>query len=116
VAAAVSVIQDFAGQATAAAVDLLLFPECFLQGYLVTERHVHHHGFDVGSQNFAAVLAKLAGIRPTLVLGMIERWGGAHYNTALVITAGRRRWTMRWKAPLNAFQIAFEGRLTPAAH
>lgn len=25
---------------------------------------------------------------------------------------GRRRWTMRWKAPLNAFQIAFEGRLT----
>ena len=27
---------------------------------------------------------------------------------------GRRRWTMRWKAPLNAFQIAFEGRLTPA--
>lgn len=26
---------------------------------------------------------------------------------------GRRRWTMRWKAPLNAFQIAFGGRLTP---
>lgn len=22
---------------------------------------------------------------------------------------GRKRWTMRWKAPLNAFQIAFEG-------
>jgi hypothetical protein len=20
---------------------------------------------------------------------------------------GRKRWTMRWKAPLNAFQIAF---------
>ena len=27
-----------------------------------------------------------------------------------------RRWTMRWKAPLNAFQIAFEGRLTPTNH
>jgi putative transposase len=27
--------------------------------------------------------------------------------------AGRRRWTMRWKAPLNAFQVAFEGRLDP---
>ncbi|GAB3127607.1 IS256 family transposase [Streptomyces calidiresistens] len=26
---------------------------------------------------------------------------------------GRKRWTMRWKAPLNAFQIAFDGRLTP---
>jgi len=29
---------------------------------------------------------------------------------------GRKKWTMRWKAPLNAFQIAFEGRLTPAAN
>jgi putative transposase len=29
---------------------------------------------------------------------------------------GRKRWAMRWKAPLNAFQIAFEGRLTPANH
>jgi hypothetical protein len=25
---------------------------------------------------------------------------------------GRRGWAMRWKAPLNAFHIAFEGRLT----
>jgi putative transposase len=25
---------------------------------------------------------------------------------------GRRRWTMRWKPALNAFEIAFEGRLT----
>ena len=30
--------------------------------------------------------------------------------------AGRRRWTMRWKAPLNAFQTAFEGRLDPVIH
>ncbi len=27
---------------------------------------------------------------------------------------GRERWTMRWKAPLYAFRIAFEGRLTPS--
>ncbi|GAA4775893.1 hypothetical protein GCM10023329_25690 [Streptomyces sanyensis] len=27
---------------------------------------------------------------------------------------GRKRWTMRWKAPLSAFRIAFEDRLTPA--
>jgi putative transposase len=27
---------------------------------------------------------------------------------------GRKRWTTRWGAPLNAFQIAVEGRLTPA--
>jgi hypothetical protein len=27
---------------------------------------------------------------------------------------GRKRWTMRWKAPLDALQVAFEGRLTPS--
>jgi hypothetical protein len=25
---------------------------------------------------------------------------------------GRRRWTMRWKPALNAFDIAFDGRLS----
>ncbi|MEU4626958.1 IS256 family transposase [Actinoplanes sp. NPDC023801] len=28
--------------------------------------------------------------------------------------AGRRRWTIRWKPALNAFDLAFEGRLTAA--
>lgn len=27
---------------------------------------------------------------------------------------GRARWVMRWKAPLNAFAITFEGRITPS--
>ncbi|MEV5018612.1 hypothetical protein ACIGW1_33610 [Streptomyces sp. NPDC053780] len=26
--------------------------------------------------------------------------------------AGRKRWTMRWKAAVNAFAPAFDGRLT----
>ncbi|BAX98726.1 IS256 family transposase [Mycobacteroides stephanolepidis] len=29
---------------------------------------------------------------------------------------GRARWAMRWKPALNAFAIAFEGRITPAAN
>lgn len=27
---------------------------------------------------------------------------------------GRTRWTMRWKAPLNAFTTTFEGRIIPS--
>ena len=27
---------------------------------------------------------------------------------------GRKRWTMRWKAALNAFDITFDGRLSAA--
>ncbi|WP_207934827.1 IS256 family transposase [Actinomadura sp. KC06] len=29
---------------------------------------------------------------------------------------GQKRWVQRWKPALNAFQIAFEGRLTPTTH
>jgi predicted amidohydrolase len=87
--AAVRVVHDFAGAADDADVDLLLFPECFLQGYLVTGEHVRGQAFEVGSPGFAAVLARLAAIRPMLVLGMIERHRDRYYNTALVIARGR---------------------------
>jgi predicted amidohydrolase len=87
--AALRVVHDFAAQADSAQVDLLLFPECFLQGYLVTESHVRTWAFDVTSAEFAVVLAALAGVRQTLVLGMIERSGGVYFNTALVITRGQ---------------------------
>ena len=30
--------------------------------------------------------------------------------------SGRARWTMRWKAPLNAFAITFPGRLDPTTN
>jgi putative transposase len=30
------------------------------------------------------------------------------------IGKGRARWSMRWKPALNAFAIAFEGRIVPA--
>ena len=88
VEAAAQVIHGFAGQADAAGVDLLLFPECFLQGYLVTEQHVRGQAFDVGSPEFAGVLARLAAIRQLLVVGVIERSGGSYYNTALVLKGG----------------------------
>ncbi|MFI5915832.1 carbon-nitrogen hydrolase family protein [Dactylosporangium sp. NPDC051541] len=87
--AAVRMVRDFAGQAGGAGVDLLLFPECFLQGYLVTERHVREYAFEVGSPALTEVLHRLADVRPMLVLGMIERSGPAYYNTALLISAGR---------------------------
>jgi predicted amidohydrolase len=89
VAAAVVVVHEFAGYADEAGVDLLLFPECFLQGYLVTEEHVRGEAFELGSSGFAAVLAQLASIRQVLVLGMIERHRDRYYNTALVIAGGQ---------------------------
>jgi predicted amidohydrolase len=83
--AALRIVLDHAD----APVDLLLFPECFLQGYLVTEQHVREQAFDLGSPEFAAVLERLAPVRPMLVFGMIERAGAAYYNTAVVVAGGR---------------------------
>ncbi|MBO3738664.1 carbon-nitrogen hydrolase family protein [Actinoplanes flavus] len=83
--AAVTVVRRFAERA----VDLLLFPECFLQGYLVTEEHVHGQAFEIGSAAFGSVLARLEELRPALVIGMIERDGPRYYNTAVVIDGGR---------------------------
>jgi predicted amidohydrolase len=50
---------------------------------------VHDHAFDVSGAGFATVLQRLAGIRQTLVLGVIERADGAYHNTALVIAEGQ---------------------------
>lgn len=67
----------------------MLFPECFLQGYLVTDQHLHSQAIELGSPQLTAVLTRLSGIRQMLVLGMIERQDGAYHNTAVVITGGR---------------------------
>jgi len=86
VPAALAVVESFA--AGAEDVDLLLFPECFLQGYLVTDHHLSRTAYALGSPAFGEILARLAPLRPTLVLGMIERQGAKFYNSAAVITGG----------------------------
>jgi predicted amidohydrolase len=87
--AALRVVRDFAGRADAAAVDLLLFPECFLQGYLVTEEHLGRYALEFDSPGFGVVLSQLARLRQMLVFGVIERAGGRYYNTAVVVADGR---------------------------
>lgn len=78
VEAALRLVRQFAEQAEG--VDLLVFPECFLQGYDVTTEHV---------RAFAMPADLRFEVRPTVVLGMIERAGGHYYNTAAVVQDGR---------------------------
>jgi predicted amidohydrolase len=76
-------IEDFAGRAE---VDLLLFPECFLQGYLTTAAHVATYALDLDS--LTAIRRRLRAIDPTLVVGFIERRAGRYYNSAVVLSRG----------------------------
>jgi predicted amidohydrolase len=89
VAAAVSCIRGFCEQAERERADLLLFPECFLQGYLVTEAHVRRHALDLGSARFRSVAARLADVTPALLVGVIERAGSDVYNSAVVLERGQ---------------------------
>lgn len=87
--AALACIEDFARQGAGHDVDLLLFPECFLQGYLVDPDHVSRHAVDLNSPKFAVVLRRLEPIKATVVVGVIETEQGRYFNTAAVITGGR---------------------------
>ncbi len=87
--AALACIEDFARQGADQDIDLLLFPECFLQGYLVDPAHVRRYAVDLGSAQFAGVLRRLELIEATIVVGVIETKQGRYFNTAAVITRGR---------------------------
>ncbi|BEL13019.1 N-carbamoyl-D-amino-acid hydrolase [Actinoplanes sichuanensis] len=87
--AALACIEQFATEGAGSDVDLLLFPECFLQGYLTDEGHVFRYALGLGSPGFAAVLRRLAPIVPTLVFGVIEADNDCYFNTAVVVDRGR---------------------------
>lgn len=88
VAAAVECIEGFCAEAAAEEVDLLLFPEGFLQGYLLNEAHLRRCALELGSAEFRAITARLADVKPALVIGVIERAGGSLFNSAVVIERG----------------------------
>lgn len=78
-----------ATEAQAQGAALLVFPEGYLQGYLVEEAAARRQALDMASPAFAEILARLAHLSPTLVMGVVEEEGGALFNTAAVIARGR---------------------------
>jgi predicted amidohydrolase len=87
--AALDCIVHFVSHVAARSSDLLLFPECFLQGYLAAERHVSRYAVGLDSPEFAAVLRRLAPAEQTLVFGVIEADSGRYFNTAVIVDRGR---------------------------
>ncbi|GAA0924552.1 carbon-nitrogen hydrolase family protein [Virgisporangium aurantiacum] len=87
--AALSCINRYAAEADTRGVHLLVFPECFLQGYLIEEQHLREQALGLDSARFASVLQQSAGVGQTIVFGVIEQNGGRYFNTAVVVTRGR---------------------------
>jgi len=86
--AALACIEAFAEKPSSDGVALLLFPEGFLQGYLVEPDHLSRYALDLTATSFQNILSRLAPIRQTLVFGVIEQSGTAYFNTAVVVRHG----------------------------
>lgn len=81
-------IMDYATHASEQGAALVCFPECYLQGYVVDERQARRRAIDLASVQFAEILKKLKSLRPTLVIGMIEKAGESLHITAVVVKQG----------------------------
>lgn len=68
--------------------DLLCFPECFLQGYTVSEK-TREMAIDLSSEEFETFLEKLKDIQPILIIGLIEKSKEDIFNTAVVLQKGK---------------------------
>jgi predicted amidohydrolase len=86
---ALDCILRFAKEAEYKNVDLLLFPECFLSGYILNKTYLAKYAYDFESEQFAAILKQLMHVKPTLVFGVAEKKSEKYYNSAVVVSKGK---------------------------
>jgi predicted amidohydrolase len=87
--AALACMLQFTKEAEKKKVDLLLFPECFLSGYIITEEYLTKYAYDFKSKQFTAILKQLENVKPTLVFGVSEKNQGKYFNSAIVVSKGK---------------------------
>jgi predicted amidohydrolase len=85
---ALEIILRFANESEEKSVDLLLFPECFLTGYVLNEAYAANYSYDLESKQFAAILKQLEHIKSVLVFGVNEKTSGRLFNSAVVVNRG----------------------------
>ena len=83
-----SLLESYTSDAERQGVSLICFPECFLQGYLLTAEHVNQTAVELKSRAFEILLQRLERLKPTIVFGVIERDEGKIYNSAIAIKRG----------------------------
>jgi predicted amidohydrolase len=88
-AASLRIIRLHMMQADNKGVDILCFPECFLQGYTLDTQQTKERALDLSSPEFEAILSELAEYKTTVILGLIEKDNKGFYNTAAVIRQGK---------------------------
>ncbi len=89
VSQAMRIIASFMSLADQQSIDVLCFPECFLQGYTLDINATKERAIDLSSVIFKGILTQLKEFRVTVILGLIEKEGSRFFNTAVVIKGGK---------------------------
>jgi predicted amidohydrolase len=69
-------------------VEVVSFPECYLNGYQDKEEAVRKSAFAVASPQMMTLLDKTSGFNATYIVGFNELRGNDLYNTAVIVEKG----------------------------
>lgn len=93
--AALRIVHEVMQRADDENINILCFPECFLQGYTLDDAETKERALDLHSAQFKEMLSTLANYKVTIILGLIEKGTVGFYNTAAVIQSGKLLGTYR---------------------
>lgn len=82
-------IKQYLQRACAEGVDIICFPEGYLNGYTRDETQARSIAINLASQDFAEVLAGLETFTACAIIGVIEIENDKLFNTAVVIKSGK---------------------------
>ncbi len=82
---ALAYLTDVSASAGSLGVSLLAFPEAYLQGYVIEERHARQIAIDLASPAFADILSSFPAAGPMIVVGLIEIENNRLFNTAIAV-------------------------------
>jgi predicted amidohydrolase len=88
ISATIDIITGYMNRADREQVDILCFPECFLQGYTLDTAETKARALSLKSPQFVDILTQLSKPKVAIVLGVIEEDGGAYFNTAVIAKQG----------------------------
>lgn len=86
---AIAHLIEVCARAEATGVSVLVFPEGYLQGYLLDEQEIRGAALSFSSQAFEDVLGQFPTSGPVIVMGLIEEEIGSFFNTAIVVKERR---------------------------
>lgn len=69
-------------------VDVVCFPEGYINGYTRDESQARRVAVDLSSKEFRAILEKLSKFKAMAIIGVIENEDGTLFNTAIVVHEG----------------------------